>query len=62
MKLRANAKTPGECCWSVCDKPAVRIYADDDYKYLACSQAHAEIVAVRITSLSEETRVALWGK
>lgn len=62
MKLRAKAKTPGECCWTMCDGPGDKIYTDGEYKYLACSQAHAEIVAARIPGLKPETRAFFWGK
>jgi len=62
MRLRATAKTPGECCWSICDKPATKIFDDGEYKYLACCKAHAIAVAGRVRNLSDETRKVLWGR
>ena len=59
MNFRARAKTPGECCWATCTKPADKIYVDDEYKYLACCKAHAEIVAVRIPTLPEAAQLYL---
>lgn len=44
MQFRAKAKTPGRCCYVECHNAGNKIYQDENYKYLACSRAHAVIV------------------
>lgn len=41
MKMIAKAKTPGRCVYAPCQCAAGKIYEDEHWRVMACSEAHA---------------------
>jgi hypothetical protein len=44
MRFVAKAKHGGACVYKKCLNRADKIYEDDDWRVLACSEAHARLV------------------
>jgi hypothetical protein len=54
MKLKATAKTPGQCCLKGCTLPGSKIYEADGLRLLACTEGHAKAVLGKIRQVVQE--------
>lgn len=56
MIFRARAKNAGPCAYGPCRNQAKKIYHGEGYRYLACSQAHAELAEQELFTLTPAQR------
>ena len=61
MIFKAKAKKPGPCAYAKCKNAAGKIYADESWKILACSQAHADIARGEINKIPTELHKEVFG-
>ncbi len=54
MKFKAKAKATGRCAFAGCLNKAGKIYTDNSWRILACSQAHANIARAEIDKVPPE--------
>jgi hypothetical protein len=54
MQFKAKVNKPGRCAYAVCQNQAGKIYQDDQWRILACSQAHADIARAEIDKVPRE--------
>lgn len=54
MKFKSKAKTARRCAYAACENSADKIYEDDSWRILACSQAHADIARGEIDKVPPE--------
>lgn len=48
MQFKARAKTAKPCAYARCKNKADKIYQDDKWRVIVCSQAHADIARAEI--------------
>ena len=61
MIFKAKAKKAGICAYARCKNAAGKIYADESWKILACSQAHADIARGEIDKIPAEYHKEVFG-
>ena len=61
MKFKAKAKKVGICAYARCKNAAGKIYTDESWKILACSQAHADIARGEIDKIPVELHKEVFG-
>ena len=61
MKFKAKAKKPGPCAYAKCKNAASKIYADESWRVLACSQAHADIARGEIDKIPTGLHKEVFG-
>ena len=54
MNFKAKAKAAGRCAFAPCANVADKIYADERFRILACSQAHADIARAEVDKVPVE--------
>ncbi len=48
MNFKSKAKSGRRCAFAQCATTALKIYEDDSWRIIACSQAHADIARKEI--------------
>lgn len=61
MKFKAKAKNSGRCAFEPCGCQASKIYVDENWRILACSQAHADLARAEIDKIPPEYHKQVFG-
>lgn len=54
MEFKAKAKKAARCAYAPCATPAQKIYEDEKWRVLACSEAHANLARNEIDKVPLE--------
>ena len=62
MEFKAKAKTTKPCAYARCKNSADKIYADENWKVITCSQAHADIARGEIDKIPPEYQAEVFNR
>jgi len=60
MKFKARNKSRKPCAYSPCGCLANKVYSDDKWRVLACSEAHANLARNELDKIPDEEARKVW--
>jgi len=60
MQFKARAKSRKPCAFARCACMADKIYIDNKWKIMACSEAHANLARIELDKVPDEEARRIW--